>query len=141
VKCCDFDNNEVDLTGRLSNPRPVVEILVEQGSQGSRPRQTIDGTQNRASVGSFGADREEEGRLSNLVQRRLPEDVVDKLASAYLAGSPIDALAAKLGVSRTTIISHLDNRGVERRKAVRKMTGRSVRRAAKHYEGASPWRW
>lgn len=52
----------------------------------------------------------------------------------YLAGSSIDSLAAQLGVNRTTIISHLDRYGVERRKSVRKMTDRSVRQAARRYE-------
>ncbi len=72
------------------------------------------------------------GRLSIPVQRRLPEAMVDDLVDAYLAGSSIDALAAGLEVNRTTIINHLDSRGIERRKSVRKMTDRSVRQTAKH---------
>jgi hypothetical protein len=63
-----------------------------------------------------------------------PEATVDELVSAYVAGSSIDALAARLGVNRTTIISHLDRRGVERRNVVRKMTDRSVGQAGKCYE-------
>jgi hypothetical protein len=70
------------------------------------------------------------GRLSNPGQRRLSEHDVDDLVSAYLHGSSIDALAL-LDVNRTTIISHLDRRNVERRKDVRKMTDQSVREAAK----------
>ena len=54
--------------------------------------------------------------------------------SGYVAGSSIDSLAARLQINRTTIISHLDRRGIKRRKVVRKMTDRSVRHAAKHYE-------
>jgi hypothetical protein len=53
--------------------------------------------------------------------------------SAYLEGSSIDALAAWRGVNRTTIISHLERRGVARRKVVRKMTDRTVGQAAKRY--------
>ena len=50
----------------------------------------------------------------------------------------VDALAAGLGVNRTTIISHLDRRGVNRRKSVRKMTDGTVSQAAKQYTaGAS----
>lgn len=45
----------------------------------------------------------QEGRLSNPVQRRLSKHEVDELVSAYLAGSSIDSLAAKVGVNRTTI--------------------------------------
>ena len=67
------------------------------------------------------------------MQRRLSELDVDELVSAYLAGSPIDSLAVHLGVNRTTIISYLDRRGVERRRSVRKMTDRSVRQAAERY--------
>jgi transposase len=67
------------------------------------------------------------------VQRRLSGLDVDELVSAYLAGSSIDSLAAHLGVNRTTIISHLDRRSVERRKSVRKMTDQSVREAASRY--------
>jgi hypothetical protein len=47
---------------------------------------------------------------------------VDDLVRDYLAGSSIDSLAAQLGVNRTTIIHHLDRRGIKRRQTVRKMT-------------------
>jgi hypothetical protein len=42
----------------------------------------------------------------------------------------IDSLASQLGVNRTTIISHLDRRGIERRRSVPKLTDRSVRQAS-----------
>ncbi len=77
---------------------------------------------------------EEEGQLSNPVQRRLTETTIDDLVRAYLAGSSIDALAASLSVNRTTIIGHLDRRGIERRRSVRKMTDRFVRQATRKYE-------
>jgi hypothetical protein len=67
------------------------------------------------------------------VQRRLSKVAVDKLVGAYLDGSPIAALAGQLGVNRTTVINHLELRGIERRKVVRKMTDRSVERAATRY--------
>ena len=59
---------------------------------------------------------------------------VNSLVRDYVAGSSIDALAEKLHVNRTTIISHLDRRGIERRKSVRKMTESSVREATRRYE-------
>lgn len=128
-------HHRVDLWGRLSNPPPFVETLAEQGPAGrQRSRKAVADTRNRAPEGSLGSVSEEEGRLSNPVQRRLSESTIDDLVSAYLAGSSIDSLAAKLGVNRTTIISHLDRSGIERRKSVRKMTDRSVRQAAKCYE-------
>ena len=77
---------------------------------------------------------DQEGRLSNPVQRRLSELAVDDLVRDYLAGSSIDTLAMQIGVNRTTIIHHLDRHGIERRKSVRKMTDRSVLQAAKRYE-------
>jgi AraC-like DNA-binding protein len=125
----------VDLAGRLSNPRPIVETLAGQGSQaGRRLRRASPTPRNRASEGESGALPEEEGRLSNPVQRRLSEHDVDDLVRNYESGSSIDVLAARLGVNRTTIMGHLERRGVTRRKVVRKMTDRLVRQAAKRYE-------
>lgn len=98
-----------------------------------RPHGVVDDTRNRASTGSPGAVPDQEGRLSNPVQRRLSETTVDELVSAYTAGSSIDSVAAQVGVNRTTIIDHLERRGVERRKVLRKMTDRSVRQAAERY--------
>ena len=81
---------------------------------------------------------DQEGRLSNPGQRRLSERQVDELCTTYLEGSSIDALAARSGVNRTTIISHFDRLGVKRRKNVRKMTDRLVQQAAEFYRsGAS----
>lgn len=129
----------VDLMGRLSNPRPIVDTLAEQGSAGpQRPLRGLGDARNRASERSSGGVPEEEGRLSNPVQRRLSELDIDALVQDYLAGSSIDSLAARLSVNRTTIISHLDRRDIERRRVVRKMTDQSVRQAARHYDaGAS----
>jgi len=82
---------------------------------------------------SSGAVPDQEGRLSNPVQRRLSEHDVNELVRAYLEGPSIEALAARLDVNRTTIIHHLDRRNVDRRKSVRKMTDRAVRQAANRY--------
>ena len=68
------------------------------------------------------------------MQRRASEATVDELVVAYLEGLSIDGLAVQFGLHRTTIISHLDRRGIERRRSVRRMTDRSVRQAAKRYE-------
>jgi len=112
-----------------------VETLAEQRSAGpQRQRTGVDDARNRASQGSSVALPEEEGRLSNPAQRRLSKAAVDDLVRDYVAGSSIDSLAVRLGVDRTTIISHLGRRAIERRKSVRKMTDRSVRQAAKRYE-------
>lgn len=59
---------------------------------------------------------------------------MDDLVRAYLDGSSIDALAGRFELHRTTIMDHLERRGVDRRKVARKMTDGSVRDAAKRYE-------
>lgn len=67
------------------------------------------------------------------MQRRLaPVDVSDICAS-YIGGSSIDELARSHGVNRTTIITHLDQHGVPRRRVVRKMTDALVAEAAAKY--------
>ena len=72
-------------------------------------------------------------RAPRPAQRRLaPADVSDICAS-YIGGSSIDELARSHGVHRTTIITHLDQRGVPRRRVVRKMTDALVAEAAVEY--------
>ncbi len=73
------------------------------------------------------------GRLSNPVQRRLSEGNVQDLVRSYAEGSSIDQLARRFSVHRTTVISHLDRRGVPRRRIVRKLTDRDVKLAADQY--------
>jgi hypothetical protein len=53
------------------------------------------------------------GRLSN------PPETLESLAGPGVESS-IDELARSLGVNRTTIITHLDQHGVPRRRVVRK---------------------
>jgi transposase-like protein len=81
---------------------------------------------------------EERGRLSNPVQRRLSQAEIQQLIQLYSEGASIDGLAGRYGVHRTTVIHHLDQAGITRRRVVRKMTDESVARAAARYEqGAS----
>ena len=88
----------MDLAGRLSNPPEVVETLAGQGSQGpQRPSKGVGDARNRSSEGPSGLARDQEGRLSNPVQRRLSEHDVDEIVSAYLDGSSIDSLAKRVG--------------------------------------------
>lgn len=67
------------------------------------------------------------------MQRHLSEAATDEIVRGYVEGSSINRLAAQLGVDRTTIISHLNRRGIERRKIVRKLTDPAVAEAAKRY--------
>lgn len=66
-------------------------------------------------------------------QRRLAADQVGKLVARYIDGESIDALAREYGINRTTVISHLERRGVDRRRNPRKMTDVKVRAAAERY--------
>ena len=67
------------------------------------------------------------------VQRRLSAGDVSDICASYIDGSSIDELARSYGVNRTTIITHLDTRGVPRRRVVRKMTDTLVADAAAMY--------
>jgi len=68
----------------------------------------------------------------------LPTTKIDALIGLYRDGSSIDALARRYEIHRTTVIHHLDQLGVARRRVVRKMTDESVVLAAARYEqGAS----
>ena len=77
---------------------------------------------------------EENGQLSNPVQRRLsPTEIDNMIVELYAEGSSIDPLARRYGVHRNTIIKHLDERRVKRRRVVRKMTDSTVGQAATRY--------
>lgn len=129
----------VDLAGRLSNPREAVETLADQEwrDSGSHLRGSA-GVSERPNLGHAAALAEQRGRLSNPVQRRLSETVIEQLLRDYVAGWSIDALAERLHVHRTTIVSHLDRRGIDRRRNARKMTDGSVRQAGARYASGDP---
>ncbi len=81
---------------------------------------------------------EEKRRLSNPVQRRLSRAEIEALIVRYREGASIDGLARLYEVHRTTVIHHLNQAGIARRRVVRKLTDESVARAAARYEeGAS----
>ena len=134
-----FLTTVVDLWGRLSNPNDTVETLAGQGSRASRGSlDTASEGPNRTSEPSGEAVPEERGRLSNPVQRRLSQGEIKQLIHRYREGASIDGLARRYGIHRTTVIHHLDQAGVARRRVVRKMTDESVAVAAAQYgQGAS----
>lgn len=66
-------------------------------------------------------------------QRRLAGDQIDEVVARYVDGASIDALAREYEINRTTVISHLERNGVERRRNPRKMTDARVRAAADRY--------
>jgi DNA-binding CsgD family transcriptional regulator len=64
-----------------------------------------------------------EGQLSNPAprgstgqsQRRLKPAEIDQLLTAFTAGQLVNDIAARFGVSRTTVIGHVTRRGLPRR--------------------------
>ena len=124
----------VDLMGRLSNPPEATKILILQGST----------TFNKHNVALCGATKqpiddelvvptEEEGRLSNPVQRRLTDANIGQLVEDYVGGLSVNALARRFGIHRTTVMNHLESRGVQRRRNVRKLSATKVALAAGRY--------
>ncbi len=72
------------------------------------------------------------------MQHRLSRAEIEQLTHHYREGASIDALTRRYDVHRTTVIHHLDQAGVSRRRVVRKMNDESVALAAARYEqGAS----
>jgi hypothetical protein len=67
------------------------------------------------------------------VQTRLRSAVVDELVRTYQDGSSVRQLAATFSISRTTVLAHLEKRGVPRRVQHRKLTDEDVRAAADLY--------
>ena len=121
--------------GRLSNPYEGVKTLISQGS--TTEVKAPDSARNVVQVALnpvTGTHSEEEGPLSNPVQRRLADETIDQLVESYVGGLSIDALARQFGIHRTTVMTHLEARGVQRRQNVRKLSTAKVASAAKRYE-------
>jgi hypothetical protein len=129
----------VDLWGRPSNPCEILETIADQGwSSPERPPKTVMGPVGGPDSDPAATGLEQTGRLSNPVQRRLSEAEAGELCHLYSGGASIDALARQYKLNRTTIITHLDRAGIERRRVARKMTDDAVARAATRYgRGAS----
>ncbi len=122
--------------GRLSNPSEAAKALILQGSTSydkrgfAKDRDTerlVDRAQDLAN--------EEEGRLSNPVQRRLADAEVDDLVADYGEGMSVNVLAHRFGIHRTTVMNHLESRGVQSRRTIRKLSAAKVVLAAARYAG------
>lgn len=134
-----FLTTVVDLWGRLSNPSEILETIADQGWSGpARPPETVTGPAGGPDSDPAATWPEQRGRLSNPVQRRLSAADIGELCHLYSEGRSIDSLARQYEVNRTTIITHLDRAGIERRRVARKMSDESVARAAKRYSEGAP---
>ena len=75
-------------------------------------------------------------------QRRLSQGQIEPLMQLYMEGASIDGLARRYGLHRTTVIHHLDEAGITRRRAIRKMTDELFAVDAARYDRARrlrPW--
>ena len=86
---------------------------------------------------ALGGQREDQcaPRTSRSVQRqrRLTPTEITRLAQDYEAGSTANRLAVSYGVHRTTVLSHLEQQGVDRRRTRRVLSNDDVARAAAFY--------
>lgn len=67
------------------------------------------------------------------VQRRLDEAAVLELVRRYVAGESVVMLARAFGLHRTTVLEHLERRGVPRRQVTAKLSPSQVVQAAERY--------
>jgi hypothetical protein len=67
------------------------------------------------------------------LQRRLVEVQVLELVASYEDGASVPELVENFGIHRTTVMAHLQRRGVPRRPNVRKLSDKHVAQAARLY--------
>jgi transposase len=72
-------------------------------------------------------------RSARQKQRRLEEQEILRLVAGYLSGQSVPQLVESWGVHRTTVLAHLERRGVPRRRNTRKLTDDQVSEAARRY--------
>jgi hypothetical protein len=70
-------------------------------------------------------------------QRRLRPTDIDALIDRYRAGDTINELAYRFAVNRTTVIAHLDRRGIERRAIATQWDHQTLTLAARNYADGS----
>jgi hypothetical protein len=90
----------VHLAGELRESLPVMASLKGLGQRASRRRKV-----------TTSAPRPQ-------AQRRLTDETVDDLVRAYQDGATLKDLVERFGICQTTVIAHLDRRGVPRRQLV-----------------------
>jgi hypothetical protein len=93
----------------------------------------VQDTPGRLSNPALTTDAPTSSRPPNRVQRRLSASDITDICANYVSGCSIDELARSHQVNRTTIIKHLDQRDMPRRRVVRKMTDALVAAAAAMY--------
>lgn len=97
--------------GLLSNPRTSASLEVRQLTPDDLPEPSTPPKRRQ-------------------VQRRLPASTIDELVEAYHEGASVPQLVKRYSISRVTVLSHLERRGIPRRPCVRKLTDADVLAAA-----------
>jgi AraC-like DNA-binding protein len=113
----------VDLMGRLSNPSDATKALILHSST-KICKSTIASCENSSGPTEHESVdlTEEEGRLSNPVKRRLAEEKIVQLVKDHVSGLSVNEVARRHGIHRTTVMNHLESRGVQRRRNLRKLS-------------------
>jgi transposase-like protein len=152
----------VDLEGQLSNPAKPLKTVAPQGSGAtSAARQDSRTTQKQARTRRETRPSNELGHYSNpapaatakqssgrdiatpppaarhRTQRRLGGVDVDALVDHYQAGATIEELAGRFSISRTTVMAHLDRRGVQRRATTKQWDHETLTSASRTYQNGS----
>jgi hypothetical protein len=118
---CETHNDAVDLRARLSSLSTPVLGLLGRSSKAGRGR--------RRRVAAPEPSRR---------QVRLSDAEIDALVADYVGGLNVSHLAVKYAIHRTTVLNHLERRGVARGQNLRKLADADVTRAARMYSsGAS----
>jgi hypothetical protein len=112
---------------RGSHTDTLVEVIALLAKQEDAP--TLEA--------ALGGQREDQCapriRRSVQRQRRLTPSEITQLAQDYAVGSTANQLAVSYGVHCTTVLKHLEQQGVDRRRAQRVLTNDDVAHAAALY--------
>lgn len=129
----EYVQTKLDLMGRLSNPHEDIKTLISQGSTTD-----IRARSSSRNVGECSAELSVEhsirrqGTAFKPFQRWLATATIDYFVQDYVGELSINALSRRFGIHRTTVINHLESRGVQRRRNHRKLSVARVTLAAGH---------
>jgi AraC-like DNA-binding protein len=152
----------VDLEGQLSNPAKRLKSLVPPGLEARAGARQVPRTrQKQAPARARSLLSEALGHYSNPAtepagedqprpaevapppaaphptQGRLRPPDIDAIVDRYRAGDTINELAHRFAINRTTVIAHLDRRGVERRATSKQWNHKTLTSAARSYADGS----
>jgi hypothetical protein len=152
----------VDLEGQLSNPAKPLSTVTPPGlwatsaaDQGTRTTQKRPPTRRETrpsnkvghysnpappSTGEQPSARDSATpppATTHRTQRRLRSVEVEALVDQYHTGATITQLVKRFQISRTTVMAHLDRRGVQRRSVAKQWDHKKLASAARSYADGS----